>query len=61
MNNDYYFDYVNATSRLSAAKYVIENMLRAIETNDKVDLEVAKRLATSEIVEIANVLSGEER
>jgi len=49
---DYYFEYTNSTARLASAKYVIENMLRALKTEDKIDVEVAKRLALGEIAEI---------
>lgn len=59
MKDDYYFDYVNAVARLSGAKYVIESLLRAVESTDPVTKTVAVKLAESEIIEILKVLNRE--
>jgi hypothetical protein len=54
--SDYYFEYTNSVARLASAKYVIENMLRALKTENNIDVEVAKRLASGEIAEIEKIL-----
>lgn len=59
MKDDYYFDYVNAVVRLSGAKYVIESLLKAVDSNDSVTKTVAVKLAESEIIEILKVLNRE--
>lgn len=61
MNDDYYFKYVNATSRVAGSKYVIEQLIKALKQteDDSINTQVALKLAESELVEMIKVLNGE--
>lgn len=58
---DYYFKYVDASSRLAGTKYVLESVLKALkETNvETIETRVAIGLAETELAEIEKVLNGE--
>jgi hypothetical protein len=57
MSNDFFFEMVDARGELAASRVTLENLVRAIEIDSKIQKDVCVKLAKEQIEKISTLLS----